>query len=396
MVHNSNNLGLYVHLPWCISKCPYCDFNSHAIGSDALPEDAYVAALLNDLDAEYEVARTGHFARPVTSMFFGGGTPSLFSAGAIGRIIDRAARHFGLSEGCEITLEANPGAIEYGSFDDLRGAGINRISLGAQSFNDASLKRLGRVHSANETVDAVRALTKAGLDNFNLDLMYALPQQALEDALDDLTQALALGPAHLSHYQLTLEPNTLFHHQPPALPDQDTAFSMQEACGQRLAEAGFDHYEVSAFAPRGQEARHNLNYWRFGDYVGVGAGAHGKLTHTDTRTVIRTTKTRHPRAYMAAQGQHANIRTSNVVSETALHFEYPLNILRLRHDELTLEGFANATLAPAAVLKPAAERAVTRGLLSRSETGRYCKTNLGWRFLNDLQAIFLHDEANNQ
>ncbi|MEO1576874.1 MAG: radical SAM family heme chaperone HemW, partial [Pseudomonadota bacterium] len=269
-----SDFGLYVHLPWCVSKCPYCDFNSHALKTPELPEAAYVDALVRDLAQEARLARDQGWHRPFDTVFFGGGTPSLFSAGAIGRILEAASADFGVNPGAEITLEANPGTVERTSFPGLAAAGVNRVSLGAQSFDDDRLKALGRVHRAADTADAVEEIRRGGIDNINIDVMYALPGQSIDGALADLDAALALNPSHLSHYQLTLEPNTLFHHDPPELPDDDTAWTIHERSLERLAAAGFAQYEISAYAHAGQTARHNLVYWRFGDYVGIGAGAH--------------------------------------------------------------------------------------------------------------------------
>ncbi|HSJ95617.1 MAG TPA: radical SAM family heme chaperone HemW, partial [Myxococcota bacterium] len=289
-------LALYVHLPWCVRKCPYCDFNSHVVPAAGLPERAYLAALLDDL----EFAARDCAGRELVSVFFGGGTPSLFAAQSVNRILERAGRLFRAVPDLEVTLEANPGTVERGRFADYRAAGVTRISLGAQSFDDERLAALGRIHSSRETLAAVAELRAAGLDNFNLDLMYALPAQTLQGALDDLEQALGLEPAHVSHYQLTLEPGTAFERRPPPLPDDEAAFAMQDACESRLAAAGFAQYEVSAYAASGRECRHNLNYWRFGDYLGIGAGAHGKLTDPATGAVVRTARVRQPGRYLAA------------------------------------------------------------------------------------------------
>ncbi|MFK7888295.1 MAG: radical SAM family heme chaperone HemW [Gammaproteobacteria bacterium] len=384
-------LGVYVHLPWCVQKCPYCDFNSHGLKDQRLPEDAYIEALLQDLQLEANYAQTHGAARPVTSIFFGGGTPSLFSARAIGRIVQAIDTHCGLDSAAEITLEANPGAIERGSFADLRAAGVNRISLGAQSFDDRALKSLGRIHQASETVDAVHALRRAGFDNFNLDLMYALPDQSPQQALGDLSQALALEPTHVSHYQLTLEPNTLFHHQPPDLPDDDSAWEMHTRSLQQLAAAGFEQYEVSAYARTNLASTHNLNYWRFGDYLGVGAGAHGKLTLGDGR-IERTVRPRHPNHYMAADFGAQSVRDARLIAAHELCFEYPLNTLRLKYEALSLATFERCTGIEGEAIRGAIQTAVERGLLRKTTRDCFVKTDLGWRFLNDLQAFFLLPE----
>jgi len=381
-------LSLYVHLPWCVRKCPYCDFNSHAVPLRGIPEDAYLAALLDDLDLAARVCE----GRPLVSVFFGGGTPSLFSATSIGRVIDRATRQLGADTGVEVTLEANPGTVERGRFAAYREAGVTRVSLGAQSFDDRHLAALGRIHARAETFAAVDELRAAGLDNFNLDLMYALPAQAVDEALADLEQALALEPAHLSHYQLTLEPGTAFERRSPPLPDDDAAWQMQVACQSRLADAGFRHYEVSAYARPARECRHNLNYWRFGDYLGIGAGAHGKVTDPSTGTVTRTTREPQPGRYLAAAQPIERVAETRAVPATDLAFEFCLNALRLP------EGFDAAlfearTGQPWATVEAAVAAAQNKGLLAPGAGGRWVPTDLGQRFLNDLQAMFLPDAA---
>lgn len=377
-------LALYVHLPWCVRKCPYCDFNSHVVPAAGLPERAYLAALLDDL----EFAARDCAGRELVSVFFGGGTPSLFAAQSVGRVLERAGQLFRAVPDLEVTLEANPGTVERGRFADYRAAGVTRVSLGAQSFDDDRLAALGRIHSSRETLAAVAELRAAGLDNFNLDLMYALPSQTLEGALDDLEQALRLGPAHVSHYQLTLEPGTAFERRPPPLPDDEAAFAMQGACESRLAAAGFRQYEVSAYAAAGRECRHNLNYWRFGDYLGIGAGAHGKLTDPVAGAVVRTARVRQPGRYLAAETAAGRVEESRRVSADELAFEFFLNALRL------VEGFDAALfesrtgLSWASVAGQVAD-AESRGLLRAEPQDRWTPTLLGRRFLNDLQASFL-------
>lgn len=377
-------LALYVHLPWCVRKCPYCDFNSHVVPAAGLPERAYLAALLDDL----EFAARDCAGRELVSVFFGGGTPSLFAAQSVGRVLERAGQLFRAVPDLEVTLEANPGTVERGRFADYRAAGVTRVSLGAQSFDDDRLAALGRIHSSRETLAAVAELRAAGLDNFNLDLMYALPSQTLEGALDDLEQALRLGPAHVSHYQLTLEPGTAFERRPPPLPDDEAAFAMQGACESRLAAAGFRQYEVSAYAAAGRECRHNLNYWRFGDYLGIGAGAHGKLTDLVAGAVVRTARVRQPGRYLAAETPAGRVEESRRVSADELAFEFFLNALRL------VEGFDAALfesrtgLSWTSVAGQVAD-AESRGLLRAEPQDRWTPTLLGRRFLNDLQASFL-------
>jgi oxygen-independent coproporphyrinogen-3 oxidase len=379
-------LALYVHLPWCVRKCPYCDFNSHAVPSAGLPERAYLAALLDDLD----FAARDCAGRELVSVFFGGGTPSLFAAESIGRVLERAVRLFRTATDLEVTLEANPGAVERGRFADYRAAGVTRVSLGAQSFDDERLAALGRVHSSRETRVAVDDLRAAGLCNFNLDLMYALPQQTPEGALADLEQALGLDPTHLSHYQLTLEAGTAFERRPPALPDEESSYAMQEACTTRLAQAGFRQYEVSAWALPGRECRHNLNYWHFGDYLGIGAGAHGKVTAPPAGGVVRTARVRNPARYLAAPVPEARIEAERQLGTDDLAFEFFLNALRLV-DGFSADGFASRTGLPWSSVAGPVTVAESRGLLRAEPPDRWVPTALGRRFLNDLQALFLPD-----
>ena len=377
-------LALYVHLPWCVRKCPYCDFNSHALPSAGLPERAYLDALLDDL----EFAAREAAGRELVSVFFGGGTPSLFSAEAIARVLGQARALLGASAGLEVTLEANPGTIERGRFAEYADAGVNRVSLGAQSFDDARLRALGRIHAARDVECAVAELHDAGLANFNLDLMYGLPDQGLEGALADLERAIALGPTHLSHYQLTLEPDTPFAKRPPpGLPDDDAALAMQEAAQSRLVEAGFEPYEVSASARRGYRCRHNLAYWQFDDYLGIGAGAHGKFTAADGR-IVRTARLRHPAAYLAARTPADRLAERREVADRDLPFEFCLNALRLT-DGFEVGHFSDRTGLAATVLAPPLATAAARGLIEEHGPGFWRPTALGRRFLNDLTAAFL-------
>ena len=374
-------IAIYVHIPWCVRKCPYCDFNSHT-RPDRLPESDYVQALLADLDGDLDLAA----GRSVASVFLGGGTPSLFGVEAIAGLLEGLARRLPFEAGAEVTMEANPGTVEHGRFAGYAKAGVNRVSLGAQSFDARRLEALGRIHGPAEIGAAVAELVAAGLDNFNLDLMYALPGQTRAEALADLEAAIALGPAHLSHYQLTLEPGTAFYHRPPALPDDDVAFGMQEDCQSRLAAAGFTQYEVSAYAKPGRQCRHNLNYWRFGDYLGIGAGAHGKSTVDGS--VIRTEKPRSPRAYLQGGGREGAIRRA--IPSAELPFEYLLNALRLR-EGFALADFEAATGLSASTLRAGLEPEAARGLLEE-DSGRVRPTALGFRFLNDLLETFLPAE----
>ncbi|MGQ0428550.1 MAG: radical SAM family heme chaperone HemW [Gammaproteobacteria bacterium] len=377
MAAMSAPLAVYVHLPWCVRKCPYCDFNSHAVPG-SIPENTYVEALLADLEADLDLAA----GREVGSIFLGGGTPSLFHPDSIAALIAGIDARLPLAAQAEITMEANPGTVEHGRFEGYAAAGINRVSLGAQSFDAAALAALGRIHGPGEIPTAVAEIRAAGIDNFNLDLMYALPGQALAGTLADIEAAIALSPAHLSHYQLTLEPGTAFFHRPPLLPPDDLAWEMQVECQRLLAAAGFAQYEVSAYARPGRQCRHNLNYWHYGDYLGIGAGAHGKATVNGA--VVRTEKARSPRAYLECGGRAGARRT---VAAEELPFEFMLNALRL-DEGFTLDEYGRATgLAPEA-LTPQFEALAARGLLERPGD-RVRPTALGFRFLNDLQAEFL-------
>jgi putative oxygen-independent coproporphyrinogen III oxidase len=378
-------LALYLHFPWCVRKCPYCDFNSHAVQNE-LPEASYLAALEQDL--EVQGARHGA-GREIVSIFLGGGTPSLFSPAAIGRVLARARAVFTVAADAEITLEANPGTIERGRFAEYRAAGVTRVSLGAQSFASAKLEILGRIHSPDDTRRAAAELHAAGLANFNLDLMYALPGQSVAEALSDIEQALALEPAHLSHYELTLEPGTLFGARPPAgLPADDTAAEMLEICTARLAAGGFRQYEVSGYAREGLRCRHNLNYWTFGDYIGVGAGAHGKLTVAGVGdaalTVLRTVQQREPRRYLAAAPESCATR---VVPAADLPFEFMMNALRLV-DGFEPSLFAARTGLPWQCIALLVDGLVARGLLT-FDARRCAPTARGLRFLNEALLTFL-------
>jgi oxygen-independent coproporphyrinogen-3 oxidase len=379
-------LSLYVHIPWCVKKCPYCDFNSHA-REGALPVDAYVDALSADLDAD--LARFGDAiaGREIVSVFFGGGTPSLFAPDAIARILDRAAKRLAFADGVEITLETNPGTVEHGRFDEYLRSGVTRISFGVQSFDDEKLRRLGRIHSATEAERAIRTAQDAGYDNLNLDLMYALPEQTLEGALADIERAIALAPTHVSHYQLTIEPNTLFAARPPRLPDSDSAWDMQEACQRRLAEAGYAQYEVSAYARPGRSCAHNLNYWTFGDYLGIGAGAHGKISDAAANAVTRSAKVKLPRSFLARASGGEALGAFEAVPLEQRPFEFMLNALRL-NDGVTLLDFEQRTgLARTAIAGPLA-RARAQDWIE-DDDARLQPTESGRRFLNDLIALFL-------
>ncbi|MBB2898786.1 radical SAM family heme chaperone HemW [Pseudomonas sp. AS2.8] len=374
-------LALYVHIPWCVRKCPYCDFNSHAAGP-TLPEAEYVDALLADLDNDLVHVH----GRPLTSIFFGGGTPSLFSAEALGRLLDGVARRLSFAPDIEITLEANPGTFEQAKFVAYRGLGINRLSIGIQSFQDAKLKALGRIHGRDEAIRAADRARAAGFDNFNLDLMHGLPEQSVADALGDLEQAIALAPTHLSWYQLTMEPNTVFWSQPPELPEDDTLWDIQEAGQARLAAAGYQQYETSAYAQPGRQARHNLNYWGFGDFLGIGAGAHAKLSAPDG-TLLRTWKTRLPKDYLdPAKDFQAGAKP---LEPADLPFDFMMNALRLV-DGVPAAWYPQRTGQSLDSLAPALAVARRAGLLAEDEE-RLRPTARGQLFLNDLLQSFLPD-----
>lgn len=374
-------LALYVHIPWCVRKCPYCDFNSHAAGP-TLPETEYVDALLADLDQDLIHVH----GRPLTSIFFGGGTPSLFSAEALGRLLDGVARRLAFAPDIEITLEANPGTFEQAKFVAYRGLGINRLSIGIQSFQDAKLKALGRIHGREEAIRAADRARAAGFDNFNLDLMHGLPEQSVADALGDLEQAIALAPTHLSWYQLTMEPNTVFWSQPPELPEDDTLWDIQEAGQARLAAAGYQQYETSAYAQPGRQARHNLNYWGFGDFLGIGAGAHAKLSAPDG-TLLRTWKTRLPKDYLdPAKAFQAGAKA---LAPADLPFDFMMNALRLV-DGVPAAWYPQRTGQSLDSLAPALSAARQAGLLAE-DAQRLRPTARGQLFLNDLLQSFLPD-----
>jgi len=374
-------LSLYIHIPWCVRKCPYCDFNSHAATGD-LPETSYVAALLSDL--EQDLPRVA--GRTVETVFIGGGTPSLFSPEAINSLLEGIAARLPISAWAEITLEANPGTAESGKFRGFREAGVNRLSMGVQSFNDRHLLALGRIHDSREAKLAAEIAKAAGFDNFNLDLMFGLPRQTREEALDDILSAVELQPTHLSFYQLTLEPNTLFHRYPPPLPGDEVIWEAQQACQALLDEKGYRQYEVSAYAKDGFRCRHNENYWRFGDYLGLGAGAHGKLTDT-SGNIARTWKIRHPAHYLETAGTLAGIGGYDAVASEELPLEFLMNHLRLREGFIETV-FTDRTGQPMSALEPALSHCLKDGLLERCEGAIRC-TDQGWNFLDDVLEKFI-------
>ena len=379
-------LSLYVHVPWCVQKCPYCDFNSHGLRG-GLPEADYVAALIADLEAALPLV----WGRRVVSVFFGGGTPSLLSGEAVDTLLAAIRARLPLVYGAEITLEANPGTAESGKFAAFRAAGVNRLSLGIQSFNPAHLKALGRIHDAQEACRAIE-LAARHFDSFNLDLMYGLPQQTMTQALADLEQALTFAPSHLSCYQLTLEPNTAFAAAPPALPDPDRCADMQEAIEARLADAGYTHYETSAFAQPGKQCRHNRNYWTFGDYLGIGAGAHSKLTvpTPDGRRILRQMRWKLPKQYLVQVAAGRPIQDEFDVAAEELPFEFMMNALRLNQGFETAL-FAERTGLPLEGIENTLRQAEQDGLIERTP-GCIAPTRHGQRFLNRLLERFLADD----
>ena len=379
-------LSLYVHLPWCVRKCPYCDFNSHKAG-DAAPKERYIKSLLRDLTGEADRAA----GRPVETVFLGGGTPSLFTPKEIQKVLGGVRAGLALLENAEITMEANPGTLECGSPAGYRAAGVNRLSIGAQSFNDELLSKLGRIHSSADITRAAQEARDGGFDNINIDLMHGLPDQSVEMALADLKSAIELEPAHISWYQLTLEPNTVFYARPPAnLPDVDLAFEMQDRGQALLAEHGYEQYEISAYARDGQRCQHNLNYWLFGDYLAIGAGAHGKLTTTSG--VHRYHKPANPLQYMIAQEAPSTSNELTSLAPSDLMLEFMLNSLRL-NDGFSEEVFIARTGLSISELEQATAEARRKGLLERNEEGIWKPTELGSRFLNDLQSEFIVEEA---
>jgi len=375
-------LALYIHIPWCVRKCPYCDFNSHQ-ARGPVPEQAYVDALL--ADAEQDLPRV--WGRRIDSVFIGGGTPSLFSAEALERLLSGLRARLPLRPDLEITLEANPGAIEQGRFAEFHAAGINRLSIGVQSFNNEHLESLGRIHDRRAAFTAAEAAHAAGLDNFNLDLMFGLPGQTVKQALADIANAIDLQPAHLSYYQLTIEPNTHFHHAPPTLPDDETIDAIQEQVWVQLERQGYQHYEVSAYAREGRRCRHNLNYWEFADYLGIGAGAHSKLTDPAAGRIHRLWKLKHPRDYLAQAGTPERIGGDEPVREADLPVEFLMNALRLVAG-VPATLFSERTGLPLTALEPALSQARTKGLIEPFPD-RLQPTRLGLRFLNDLLQGFM-------
>ena len=375
-------LSLYIHIPWCVQKCPYCDFNSHALKQE-VPEADYVAALLADLSHDQHYVQ----GRLLQSIFIGGGTPSLFSAAAIKTLLDGVAAQIPFADDIEITMEANPGTVEAGRFIGYQRAGVTRISIGVQSFQPEKLQRLGRIHDPAQAIAAGLQAKQAGLRSFNIDLMHGLPEQSVSDALSDLQQAIEIAPPHLSWYQLTIEPNTAFGSRPPVLPEDETLWDIQEQGHQLLLAAGYRQYEISAYAKPGFECRHNLNYWQFGDYLGIGCGAHGKITMPAEDRIIRTVKVKHPKGYL--DPERAFLDQSWDVEDEDRPFEYFMNRMRL-FQPIPKAEFTARTNLPAESAEALFKRAYEQELLEQSET-EWQVTALGHRYLNSLLTMLMED-----
>jgi len=375
-------LSLYIHVPWCVRKCPYCDFNSHKSPQE-IPEKAYVDALLRDLEQEVPLI----WGRTVQTIFIGGGTPSLFSAEAYDRLFSGLRALLPLHHDAEITLEANPGTLEAGRFKEYRALGINRLSIGIQSFNDEALTKLGRIHNSKQAIKAVEAAHAADYDNFNLDLMFGLPGQDENKAAADVETAIALQPAHISYYQLTIEPNTLFYAQPPTLPDDDPIYDWQLQNQTRLAKAGYMQYETSAYAKQGRQCRHNVNYWQFGDYIGIGAGAHGKISSAAPQQIARRVKQKQPQAFIDTAAKDTCLLEQSLVAEDEVGFEFMLNAMRLL-DGVATPLFQQHTGVPISTIRDAMQRAEALGLVEHS-ISRIRPTEKGQRYLNSLIELFL-------
>ncbi|MBY7783822.1 radical SAM family heme chaperone HemW [Vibrio fluvialis] len=383
-------LSLYVHIPWCVQKCPYCDFNSHALKAD-IPEEEYIDALLEDLDTDIERYQLAGDPRLLHSIFIGGGTPSLISADGIGRLLRGIEARIAFKSDIEITMEANPGTIEAERFAGYRHVGVTRISIGVQSFEPEKLTRLGRIHGREEAVNAAKLAHQIGLNSFNLDLMHGLPDQTLDQALADLDRAIELAPPHLSWYQLTIEPNTMFYFKPPTLPDDDALWDIFDLGHQKLTEAGYVQYEISGYSKPGYQCQHNLNYWRFGDYLGIGCGSHGKLSFADGR-IVRTTKVKHPRGYLAAYQNLAKpyLDSEQLVEDVDRPFEFFMNRFRLI-EPCPKADFSATTGLPISVIQPTLDWAIEQGYLSENDT-HWQITEKGKLFLNDLLAAFMAEE----
>jgi oxygen-independent coproporphyrinogen-3 oxidase len=375
-------LALYIHFPWCVQKCPYCDFNSHELKNN-LDEKNYINALINDLEQELPL----FWGRSISSIFMGGGTPSLFSPESIDQLLSALRARLTFAPDIEITMEANPGTVEQGKFIEFNAAGINRLSMGIQSFSDEKLQSLGRIHGRKEAIRAAELAHDAGFNSFNLDLMYGLPNQSLQQAVDDIETAIALEPKHLSHYQLTIEPNTFFHHQPPVTPDDDMLWEMQNACQESLARHGYEQYEISAYAKDGCQCQHNLNYWQFGDYLGIGAGAHGKLTNAPEQKITRSWKVKQPQDYLNNAATEKRISGQKILTRDDASFEFMMNTLRLN------QGFETALFQqhvglPISSVEKSLQQAEEKGWINW-DINRIQPTNAGLQYLNTLLELFI-------
>lgn len=376
-------LSLYIHIPWCVEKCPYCDFNSHALKTE-IPEDQYVTQLLLDLDAD--IARFKLQNRELHSIFIGGGTPSLFSPEAIKRLLTQVLARFEYKKNIEVTLEANPGTVEADKFSGFYHAGVSRLSIGVQSFASDKLIKLGRIHDSNQAKRAAQLAHESGISTFNLDLMHGLPSQQLASALEDLNTAIAIAPTHLSWYQLTIEPNTAFYSKPPVLPQDETLWQIQDQGFELLTKAGYNQYEISAFAKPGFECQHNLNYWRFGDYLGIGCGAHGKITDVVNNTIHRTVKVKHPKGYLDPNREHLD--HLHQVAEEDRTFEFMMNQLRLI-EPFTLDAFQTRTGLKTSVIVDKLEALQQKQLMCVHQN-QWRVTQRGHRYLNNVLESFLH------
>ena len=377
-------LSLYIHFPWCVQKCPYCDFNSHEL-KNSLDDKKYINALINDLEQELPL----FWGRSISSIFMGGGTPSLFSPESIDQLISALRARLTFSPDIEITMEANPGTVEFEKFKEFNSAGINRLSIGIQSFSDDKLKTLGRIHGRKEAIRAAELAHDAGFASFNLDLMYGLPNQSQQQAIDDIETAIALEPKHISHYQLTIEPNTFFHHQPPVTPDDDALWEMQLACQERLAKNDYAQYEISAYAKDSFQSQHNLNYWQFGDYLGIGAGAHGKLTNAPEQTISRSWKVKQPQDYLNNAASEKRISGHKILTRDDASFEFMMNVLRLNNGFET-ELFQRHVGLPISIIEKALKQAEEKGWISW-DLKRIKPTDTGRQYLNNLLELFMPD-----
>ena len=375
-------LSLYIHFPWCVRKCPYCDFNSHE-ARGGIPERQYVDALLRDLD----ISLPDIWGRSIQTIFMGGGTPSLFSPESMDRLLSQLRSRLNFSPNIEITMEANPGTAEQEKFSEFFSVGINRLSIGIQSFNDAQLQRLGRIHDRREAFRAVEIAHAAGFENFNLDLMFGLPKQSNEQALSDLQNAIDLEPTHLSHYQLTIEPNTLFYHHPPNIPTDDQLFEMQQQCQKLLADSGYTQYEVSAYAKEGRQCQHNVNYWQFGDYLGIGAGAHSKLSQGQPLEITRQWRVKSPQGYLGKVSNGQHLGGEQILSPADISLEFMMNALRLI-DGFDKTLFAERTKLSLEAIDAPLKKAMEAGLLYEDEQG-FRPSNRGILYLNELLQYFL-------